>query len=122
MTSALRPIPSSAAPIATCTTLLVATIVMARPLTWILGSGVMFGYGALISDVRVSWGSGETLDALQKIYPVARSMMAGFAGSVELGFQLIADMQRAFVLPPGRMWPPKVAAWPLATSRTTALR
>jgi hypothetical protein len=34
MTSALRPMPSSisAAPIATCTTLLVATIVMARPL------------------------------------------------------------------------------------------
>jgi hypothetical protein len=80
-------------------------------MTWILGSGVMFGYGALISDVRVSWGSGDTLDALQKIYPAAPNMMAGFAGSVELGFQLIADMQRAFVLPRRSVWPTRVAAW-----------
>ena len=80
-------------------------------MTWILGSGVMFGYGALISDVRVSWGSGQTLDALQKIYPVAPNMLAGFSGSVELGFKLIADMQQSFVLPKGRLWPPRVAAW-----------
>src|SRR5688500_10402051 len=38
-------------------------------MTWVLGAGVMWGYGALISDVRVTWPDGRHLDALQKIYP-----------------------------------------------------
>jgi hypothetical protein len=69
-------------------------------LTWILGSGVMFGYGSLVSDVRASWvdtGGGEQhLDILQKIHPVGQWMMAGFSGSVAFGFQAVTDLQRFF--------------------------
>jgi hypothetical protein len=81
-------------------------------MTWILGSAIPFGYGALISDVRVSWGeNGPTRDVLQKIYPVGSMMMAGFSGSVEIGFRLIADLQRALRVPDGHIWEPKAAAW-----------
>jgi hypothetical protein len=80
--------------------------------TWILGSGVMFGYGALISDVRATWPDGRHLDALQKVYPVGNWMMAGFAGSVEFGFQTIVDMERAFgETRAGYAWAPQIAAW-----------
>jgi hypothetical protein len=40
-------------------------------MTWVLGSGVPFGYGALISDVRVTWRDGRHLDRLQKITGVS---------------------------------------------------
>jgi len=57
-----------------------------------------FGYGALISDIRVSFGTGRHLDGLQKIYSVGSMMMAGFAGSVDVGFEMIEDLQRSFYL------------------------
>ena len=66
-------------------------------MTWILGSGVLWGYAALISDTRVSWGShGPTHDVLQKVHEVGPGVIAGFAGSVEVGLASIDDM-RAFV-------------------------
>ena len=79
-------------------------------MTWILGAGIPFGYGALVSDVRVTWRNGTTRDVLQKIYPVGSMLMAGFAGSVEMGFCLVGDMARSMRLPEGRMWDPKGAA------------
>lgn len=48
----------------------------------------MFGYGFGISDVRVRLGN-VSVDCLQKIYPVARWVAAGFAGSVKIGFAMI---------------------------------
>jgi hypothetical protein len=81
-------------------------------MTWILGAGVTFGYGALISDVRAVWPDGRHLDILQKIHPVGPWMMAGFSGSVEFGFETIADMQHAFgPLRTDGAWMPKIAAW-----------
>lgn len=87
-------------------------------MTWILGSALPFGYGALISDIRVTLSNGRHLDCLQKIYPVASMMMAGFAGSVELGFVMIQDLQRYLYLeqPPTfpderRMWRMEEACW-----------
>ena len=81
-------------------------------MTWILGSAVVLGYGALVSDVRAVWPDGQHLDALQKIYPVGDWMMAGFAGSVEFGFATIKDLQRCHASPPpGQMWAPQIAAW-----------
>ena len=53
----------------------------------------MFGYGFGISDVRVRVGD-VTLDCLQKIYPVARWVAAGFAGSVRIGFSMIDELSR----------------------------
>jgi hypothetical protein len=82
-------------------------------MTWVLGAAIPFGYGAIVSDVRVTWGDGRIHhDVLQKVYPVGSMMTAAFAGSVEIGFELIADMQRCFALGPGRSWfEPKVVAW-----------
>jgi hypothetical protein len=80
-------------------------------MTWILGCGVPFGYGALISDVRAIWPDGRKLDRLQKIYPVAPGLIAGFAGSVAVGFSMIARMQRRLAAPPGTLYPVKHAAW-----------
>ena len=87
-------------------------------MTWILGSAIPFGYGALISDIRVTLRDGTHLDILQKIYPVGSMMMAGFAGSVEIGFVMIHDLQRWLHLdqpadfPERRnMWRPQEACW-----------
>lgn len=66
-------------------------------MTWVLGSAVRsWGYAAIIGDVRVSWGNLVHHDVLQKIFPVAPHLAAGFAGSVELGYWAIADMTRYF--------------------------
>ena len=69
-------------------------------MTWVLGCGVPFGYGALISDTRVTFGDGSHRDVLQKIHAVAPGIMVGFAGSVSLGFRMVEDMQRNFALVP----------------------
>lgn len=83
-------------------------------MTWILGTAVPFGYGALISDTRASWRDGQYVDGLQKIYPVGPWMMAGFAGSVMFGFQTIAYLQHWFGPPTlGRAYMPEVEAWRL---------
>lgn len=81
-------------------------------MTWVLGTGCLFGYGALISDVRVTWADGRHADILQKVYPVSRNLVAGFAGSVAFGFQTIEDLQR-FCRSDDRntMWLPKRTAW-----------
>jgi hypothetical protein len=81
-------------------------------MTWILGTGVPFGYGALIADVRVSWRNGARLDVLQKIHPISPWMMAGFSGSVQFGCETIADLRHCFPEPPsGRSYFARVAAW-----------
>lgn len=72
----------------------------------------MFGYGALISDVRVSWSNGKHADILQKVYAVAPNMLAGFAGSVLFGFAVVEDMRKALQLQhPMDRWFPRAAAW-----------
>lgn len=79
-------------------------------MTWVLGSGTPFGYAALISDTRVSFGNdGPTADILQKVHPVGSIMIAGFAGSVELGFAMIEDMQASLKIPDGNIWYPRIA-------------
>lgn len=87
-------------------------------MTWILGSAIPFGYGALISDIRVTWPGGRYLDGLQKIYPVGSMLMAGFAGSVEIGFDMIDDLQNWLTVdqPPDfpdrrNMWRVQEACW-----------
>jgi hypothetical protein len=62
-------------------------------MTWVLGTPTMFGYGFGISDIRVRLGDAE-VDCLQKIYPVARWVAAGFAGSVKIGFAMIDELSR----------------------------
>jgi hypothetical protein len=75
--------------------------------TWVVGSPTIFGYAMGVSDIRVTWPSGATLDCLQKIYPVGNFIAAGFAGSVEFGFWAIGDLQRYLRLDePDRAWKP----------------
>lgn len=58
-------------------------------MTWIVGAAATTGYAVGISDIRVSFDGGRELDCLQKIYPMARFIAAGFAGSVEIGFRML---------------------------------
>jgi hypothetical protein len=75
-------------------------------MTWVVGASSLFGYGVMVSDVRVSWSDNTEADLLRKAYRVGPYLIAGFAGSVNVGFQLIDSLQK-FLLPPDN----SVAAW-----------
>ena len=80
-------------------------------MTWILGSASPFGYGALISDTCVTFPDGSQHEMLQKVHPVGRMLVAGFAGSVRIGYHMLWDMSLAFVLETDEIWYPRIAAW-----------
>lgn len=63
-------------------------------MTWIVGMPTMWGYSIGISDIRVTLADDSEHDCLQKIYPIAQSITLGFAGSVRIGFQMIAAMRQ----------------------------
>lgn len=63
-------------------------------MTWVIGSSTMFGYGIVMSDIRVTCGdTGITMDVLQKAYPVGDFIVAGLAGDVGTGLTLLRSMQ-----------------------------
>jgi hypothetical protein len=68
-------------------------------MTWVVGGSSLFGYGVMVSDVRVSWDDGTEADLLRKAYRVGPFLLAGFAGSVNMGFKLIGSLQ-SFLIPP----------------------
>lgn len=70
-------------------------------MTWVIGASTMFGYGTVISDICVTLPNGERRDILQKSYPVGKFIVAGFAGSVELGFMLLQNLTKFLRLPEG---------------------
>jgi hypothetical protein len=76
-------------------------------MTWVIGTGVPFGYCVGLSDICVTFDGGLTKDCLQKIYPVGRFVVAGFAGSVQLGFKLV-DLLCGLAFDPD----PNVAVFP----------
>jgi hypothetical protein len=81
-------------------------------MTWVVGGSSLFGYGVMVSDVRVSWDDGTEADLLRKAYSVGPYLLAGFAGSVNIGFQLIGHLQN-FLLPPDNSasaWEPEWVA------------
>ena len=62
-------------------------------MTWVIGSSTMFGYGIVMSDIRVTCTkTGNTMDVLQKAFPVGRFIVAGLAGDVGIGFTLLRSM------------------------------
>ena len=80
-------------------------------MTWVIGGITPFGYGVGISDIRVSWNTGYFKDCLQKVYPVGNFIIAGFAGSVDLGFKLIDDLRQfLFLDEPNEAWIPEWVA------------
>jgi hypothetical protein len=82
-------------------------------MTWVVGASSLFGYGVMVSDIRASWDDGSEADLLRKSYRVGPFLLAGLAGSVTIGFQLIASLQ-TYLLPPDRSinsaWKPEWVA------------
>lgn len=77
-------------------------------MTWVIGASTLSGYGVVFSDVRVTFSNGETRDMLQKAYRVGDYIVAGFAGSVYVGFKLLEDLaQRLPQLDADRSWRPE---------------
>src|SRR5450759_2701557 len=68
-------------------------------MTWVVGATSVFGYGALYSDVQVTFADGSTRDLVQKAYPLGNFIAAGFAGSVRIGFKLLQSLAVFLVLP-----------------------
>jgi hypothetical protein len=61
-------------------------------MTWVVAASTIYGYGALYSDVQVTFRDGTTRDILQKAYTVANFVAGGFAGSVKIGFMLVQSL------------------------------
>src|SRR4051812_33767629 len=84
-------------------------------MTWIVGRPFIFGYSAGISDVRVTLADRSERDCLQKIYPVGKFMALGFAGSVSIGFRMVARLTELLQTDdPEMAWNPQAVAewWP----------
>ncbi|WNJ89109.1 hypothetical protein [Bosea sp. 685] len=76
-------------------------------MTWVIGASSILGHGLMISDVRISFGDGTEADLLRKSYRVAPYILAGFAGSVDIGLRLIGSLQDFLNVPDL----PNNAAW-----------
>ncbi len=62
-------------------------------MTWVVGTSTLFGYALVVSDIRASWKDKSYLDCLQKIHLVSPSMIAGFSGSIKIGFRLLGRLE-----------------------------
>ena len=91
-------------------------------MTWVVGATTWFGYGMIVSDICVSWrlpdGSYKRRDCLQKIYPMGLDIIAGFSGSVKIGFALLQNLREFLRLPEDKHdfgWDPDWVAhnWPV---------
>ncbi len=63
-------------------------------MTWVIGAAGLLGAGVLVSDTRVQLADGTAADLLQKAYPIANYIGAGFAGYVG-SRAMFEDMNRA---------------------------
>lgn len=85
-------------------------------MTWVIGAVSLLGYGVLVSDVQVSWrNSDRELPILQKAHFVGNTVVAGFAGSVRIGFRLIESLHAGMAkAAPHEAWHPWWIAkhWP----------
>lgn len=83
-------------------------------MTWVIAASTVYGYGCLYSDVQVTFRDGNTRDVVQKAYPIANSIAAGFAGSVKIGFMEIQSLTDHLLALSGNdgtyLWDPVLAA------------
>jgi hypothetical protein len=77
-------------------------------MTWVIGASSIFDYGAMLSDVRVTFSDGSQRDLVQKAYPVGQYIVAGFAGSIRIGFQMLESLTKFLIVPPEA---PQPGAW-----------
>lgn len=82
-------------------------------MTWVLGSPSPFGYAVGLADIQVTWDNGSVRkDCLRKIYRISPFVVAGFSGSVRIGFDLLEDLTRFLPRPPhGSIWSTRWVAW-----------
>ena len=68
-------------------------------MSWVIGASSILGTGALVSDTRVRFAAGATAELLRKVHVVGNYVAAGFAGSVQIGFQMVTSLADALVVP-----------------------
>jgi hypothetical protein len=67
---------------------------MATNMTWVIGASTVFGYGIVISDIRVTnEATGQRWDVLQKAFPVGKFIVGGFTGNVSVGLKLLDSLK-----------------------------
>jgi hypothetical protein len=78
-------------------------------MTWIVGASSAIGFAFGISDIRVTFKNGRVKDCLQKLYPMAPFIAAGFAGSVRIGFTILQGLADLFPknIPPAHSFVPQ---------------
>jgi hypothetical protein len=95
-------------------------------MTWVIGASSIFDYGAMMSDVRVTFRDGRERDLVQKAYPVGPYIVAGFAGSVRIGFQMLESLAKFLIVPPNApqpgAWEPEAPVATISTLRSGHLR
>ena len=64
-------------------------------MTWVIGRAGPFGHAVGLSDIRVTRDDQSEHDCLQKIHRVTANMVLGFAGSVAIGLEAVAQMRAA---------------------------
>ncbi len=64
-------------------------------MTWVIGRAGPMGHAVGLSDIQVTLGDGSEHDCLQKIHRVTPNMVLGFAGSVAIGLEAVAQMRVA---------------------------
>ena len=82
-------------------------------MTWILGASSILGHGLMVSDVRISFADGTEKDLLRKTYQIGPYLLAGFAGSVNIGMRLIGSLQNMIAsakAPDNTIWRPDFVA------------
>ncbi len=81
-------------------------------MTWVIGGTTVFGYGALISDVEVTFSNGVRAPLIQKAFPITQYIAAGFAGSVQIGYRMLHELRGEAALPArqDQAWDPKLVA------------
>jgi hypothetical protein len=76
-------------------------------MTWVIGRAGPFGYAVGLSDIRITLIDGTELDCLQKVYKIGNQMVLGFAGSVAIGMENVAQLSEALHVPgKGGVWDP----------------
>jgi hypothetical protein len=72
--------------------------------TWVVGAASVRGTAFLVADVRVTWPTGASADVVQKVHVVGNHVIAGFSGSVRLGFALVERLKRELAAPVAGAW------------------
>ena len=72
-------------------------------MTWVVGIPTMFGYSVGLADIQATITFNDRtkkyFDCVQKIFPIEKFIVAGFCGSIKIGFKLIEDLKRYGQLP-----------------------